>query len=331
MIALTSDIFWFFWPVVLVVNIVLVGLYCGLEMGVYVANKVRVELRAEAGSRAAKILRKMILNSDNLLSVLLIGTNIHHYLATFAVSAMLVLAGLENHAELFTLLIVTPAMFVFGDSVPKIIFQQQSRLVYKFAWFLKLADLLFKCLGLSYLVRLVSSGLLHLLGRRRRSVSLLGHEGLAAVLAEGHASGALTLSQTNMAERVMNIAKVRVADILQPLSNSIWASQNISREEFLMIVCEHDYSRIPLLDEAGQVCGVVDVFDVLADEKGLDPRYFMAPPELIPAATNIRDALLTMQRLRAVFAIATDKEEKHRGIVTVKDIVEEIVGDIEEW
>ena len=159
--------------------------------------------------------------------------------------------------------------------------------------------------------------------------ALLG--GLAAVLAEGHASGTLTLSQTNMAERVMNIAQVSVVDILQPLSKAVSAPRNISRAEFLMIVREYDYSRIPLLDQAGQVSGVVDVFDVLADEKELDPEYLMTPPELIPAATNIREALLTMQRTRAVFAIATDQAGKHLGIVTVKDIVEEIVGDLEEW
>lgn len=331
MIALAENILWLLWPAVLVVNVGLSGCYSGLEMGVYCANKIRIELRAEAGGRSARILRKMLTSSDNLLAVLLIGTNIHQYLATFAVSAMLVLAGLADHAELYTLLIITPVMFVFGDSVPKIVFQRLGSQVYRFAWFLKLADIVFKCIGLSYLVRLVSGGLLRLLGRRQETVSLLGHEGLAAVLAEGRASGALTLSQTNMAHRVMNITQVNLGDVLQPLNEVISAPRNISRAEFLIIVCEHDYSRIPLLDEAGQVSGVVDVYDVLADEKELDPEYLMTLPELIPATTNIRGALLRMQRARAVFAIATDQTGGHLGIVTVKDIVEEIVGDLDEW
>ncbi len=331
MIALSEQMLWLFWPIVLIVNIGLVGLYCGLEMGVYLANKVRIELDAEAAQRPARILQKMLRNEDNLLAVLLIGTNIHHYLATFAVSTMVVLAGFEKHAEFYTLLIITPLMFVFGDSVPKIVFQRKSGLIFRLAWVLRAADIVFKIIGLSYLVQLVSSGLLRLLGRRKQVISHLGHEGLAAVLAEGRASGTLSLSQTNMAERVMKISEVSVADILQPMDKVISAAVDISHEKFLEIIRQHDYSRIALLGPSGAVAGVVNVFDVLIDREARGPAEFMTQPMLIPADMNVREALLKMQRGRQVFAIAINSDGQHVGLVTIKDFVEEIVGDLTEW
>lgn len=331
MIASAEQMLWVFWPIVLIVNIGLSGLYSGLEMGIYTASKIRIELRSEAGGKEARTLQKMLRSSDNLLAVLLIGTNIHHYLATFAVIAMFTQAGLGSRAELYTLLTITPIMFVFGDSVPKIVFHRLGGLVYRLAWALRLADVVFKAVGLSYLVRLVSGGLLHLLGRRRRKISLLGHDGLVAVLAEGHASGVLSLAQTNMAERVMNIDQLSVADILQPMDKVVRAPRNISRAEFMGIIREYDYSRIPLLDAAGIVVGIVDVYDVLTDDKNLAPEILMTPPMLIPAAANVREALLKMQQRRAVFAIVSDETSLHVGIVTIKDFVEEIVGNLEEW
>jgi len=326
MLAMSQEFLWIAWLAALAVNVVLASLYSGLEMGVYMANKVRLALRAEAGQARAKTLRNMVRNSDNLLAMLLLGTNIHNYFATFAVSAMVVLAGREDRAEIYTLAIITPMMFVLGDSVPKLVFQRMGSLIYRLTPVLRAADIFFKITGLSYLVRLVSRALLALLGQKQ-ATSLLGHEGLWAVLAEGQASGALSLSQTNMARRVMNMDKLKVADVCQPMDSVISAPQDISLADFLTIIRKHDFSRLPLIGQAGQVVGVIDVYDVLADEQSRPPAEFMTQPMFVPAEANIRDALVQMQRSSSVFAIVT-RAGQHVGIVTVKDFVEEITGEL---
>jgi len=326
-------IMWAAWLAFCAANMILSGLFAGAETGIYLLNRVRVELQAEAGSVPAGRLRRFLRSGDNVLSVLLIGTDVHQYFATFAVSAMFVLAGYTDHAEWYTLAVATPLLFVFKDSVPKNVFQRTPELmVYRLSRLLRLADVVFKFTGLSLLVRGFSAGLLRLLGRRAARNSLhLGHEGLAAILAEGHASGALTLSQANMAGRIMAIADVHLGDVLQPMDRVVAVPREISREALLERIAGHDYSRLPMLAEAGQIVGVVDIYDILTDEKQLPPASHMMSPLIIPAEANITEALCILQRNRQALAVVADENQKHVGIVTVKDLVEEIVGELEEW
>ena len=169
-------------------------------MGFYRLNKMRLELYAEHAehpetdtnikNRSGRILHRFAHNSDNLLTVLLIGTNIHQYAAAFAISAMFMLGGYADTAEYYTMLVVVPVMFVFGDSVPKnLVSRMSENIVYRMAWFLRAADILFKLIGLSYLVRGVAWIFLGLLGRKSKVPGLIGPEGLMTVFAEGHASG----------------------------------------------------------------------------------------------------------------------------------------------
>lgn len=333
MILATGDIgIWVFWLVLCVVNTLLAGMFAGAETGMYLISRVRVELRAEAGSKRARILQRFLNHMDNTLAMLLIGTNIHQYVAAFAVSAMFVLSGHEHNAEWYTLAVTTPLLFVFKDSVPKSLFQRIPRkLVYLLAWPLRGADVFYKLVGMTYLVRLFSSGLLRLLGRKRTDHSLLGHEGLAKVVDEGHASGALTHTQREMADRVMRISHVQVSTAMQPMKNVSAVPADISREGFLDEVRKHNYSRLPVLASDGQVVGVVDVYNVLGDEKQMPIAQWMLPPLVVPTTVNVTQAMYTMQRARRRLAVVIDHQGQHVGILTMKDLVEEIVGELGAW
>lgn len=320
------------WIALCGVNVLLAGGFAGLETGVYLVNRVRVELRAEAGQSRAIQLRRLLRNSDNLLAMLLIGTNIHQYIAAFAVSTMFILAGYGDHAEWYAMAVTTPLLFICAESVPKNVFQRMpERLSYTLAWPARCADLLFKTLGLTYLVRTFTSGLLRLLGRRREEKSLLGHDGLASALAEGHAAGTLTGAQRDMAHRVMKIDHVLLSHVMVPMEQVVSVPEDQGREEFLRFLGQHDHSRVPVLGDDGQVRGVVDIYDVLADTPRRSPRECMAPPMILPETLPVTRALYTIQRARRSLVVVADRTGRHVGIVTVKDLVEEIVGDLEEW
>ena len=89
---------WVLWPAVLAICIGLDAMFCGLETGIYVMNKNRLDLHAEAGQPAARFLQRMLQTPDRLLAVLLIGTNLTRYASTFAITAMFFLAGHQAHA-----------------------------------------------------------------------------------------------------------------------------------------------------------------------------------------------------------------------------------------
>ena len=339
MIAVANILEWAFWLGLFVVNVVLVGVYCGLEMGFYRLNKMRLELFAETGidtnikNRSGRILRRFAHDSDNLLTVLLIGTNIHHYIAAFAVSAMFMLSGFAaDDAKYYTMLIVIPVTFVFGDSVPKnLVSRMSEKIIYRLAWFLRAADIIFKLTGLSYLVRGVSGVFLMLLGRKSKVAGLIGPEGLMGVFSEGHASGTITSLQQQMAGRAMQIDAVKLIDVYQPTGKTFTARADVSRQEFLEFLKLHDFSRVPLLDANNQITGIVDIHDVLADQKQLAPNVHASTPLMLEVDSKVTDAIYSMQQGRASMSVVRDANGKHLGIVTVKDLIEKIVGDLEEW
>ncbi len=318
---------WATWTAVLVAGTGFCGLYCGLETGIYVLNKIRLDLRAEAGDRRARFLRRMLAVPNRLLTVLLIGTNVSSYAVTFAITAMFVLAGHGEAAEWYALAVATPVLFVFGDTVPKNVFRRLAEsLVYRLSWLLAASDVLFNVTGLSPLVRGVSWLLMLPLRRRQRT----SDEWLSAIFAEGRASGVLTHMQAVMVDRVMHIADMTLADVMVPMDKVVSIRRGTARAELLDLVRQSSYSRLPVRDEAGRVVGVLDIYDVLTDKQVACPAERMTEPLKLPETTTVTEALYRMQRGHKMMAVV-QAADRPVGVVTIKDLVEEIVGELEEW
>jgi len=332
MIAMASITAWIGWLTVLAACVATAGVLAGMETGIYVLNRIRLDLRCEAGGAAARKLRSMLDRPNHLLAVLLVGNNIAVYWATFAISALLVLAGHGGGVELKTLAIAAPLMLVFGESVPKNVFQRLAEsLTYRLAWLLAAIDILLTSLGLVPLVRWVSQLLFDALGIKQAQRRPPGREGLAAVMAEGHASGALTHIQSVMADRVMNIADVRLKDVMIPMARVHAAAAGADCTQLLALIAEVNHSRLPVVDAAGRVTGILDVLDVLTCRGPALPADRIRVPLVLSSEQGVTDALYEMQRRNAHMAVVAAAYGSHLGIVTIKDLVEEIVGELEAW
>jgi len=322
---------WVFWAAVLILATRLDGLYCGLETGIYVMNKNRLELHAEANVPAARELQRMLRNPNNLLAVLLIGANLTRYLATFAVSAMFVLAGHEARAEWYTLAVAAPLLFVASDSVPKGVFQRLGpEAVYRRVRLLRLSDIAFRITGISPLVIVVSALMMKLTRAGRRAGGALGHEGVAAVVAEGHASGAITHFQSVMADRVMNIGDVTVEDVMIPMRQVAAVPVGASRDAILDAVRARNYSRMPVVDSRNTVVGILNAYELLIAEPDKGAERFTTGPVVLKAQQTVTQALYQLRQARGPMGVV-ERDGTHVGIVTIKDLVEEIVGEIEDW
>ena len=323
---------WFAWSAMTVAGVVLTGLYCGMESGIYSLNKLRLDLHAEAGWQSAKLLKRMLRNYNNLLAVLLIGTNLSSYAATFAVSAMFAQGGAGEMTGWYTIATATPLLFIFGESVPKNVFHRLAeRLVHRLSWLLEVSSVLFNASLVCPLVRGFSWMLLRLMPASRRAGPHLRHDGLAAIVAEGRASGVLTHFQTVMADRVMKIAQVHLADVMVPLASAVTAPRDVTRAGLLERIDEHNYSRLPLLTGEGQVAGILDLYSVMFQADDAPPAHGAVEPLALPAETPVTDALYRMQREKATMVVVAGPQGRHVGIVTIKDLVEEIVGELEAW
>jgi len=332
MIALAGEIsVWGGWVLAAVCGVVMCAIYCGLETGIYVLNKVRLDLHAEEGRNSARQLKTMLGRPNNLLAVLLIGTNISAYLTTFAISAMFLLAGAGHQTEWYTIATATPLLFVIGESVPKNVFQRAGEsLVYRLTWVLHVSRVVFNALGLAPLVQGFAWICLRILpGKSVQQDS--GRQYLLTIVADSAASGVLTHNQTVMADRVMHIGQVTLDQVMTPIDRVETMGPETTRDELLGSLAGHDFSRLPVIDSAGAIVGVINIYDVLLDESVSQPAGVMTTPPDLPSETTVTDALYHMRQANAAMAVVTDNPGRHVGIVTIKDLVEEIVGELAVW
>jgi len=322
---------WLVWSLLLAAGVIMTAFYCGMETGIYVLNKIRLDLAAESGRRSARVLRAILDKPGNMLAVLLVGTNLGSYLATFAVTAMFVQAGAKREAEWYALAIVTPVLFIFAESIPKNVFQRLAeRLVYRWAWLLGVSSIVLNACGAAPLVRGFAALMLRVFGADQDGRPL-GQKGLSALVAEGHASGVLTHFQSMMVDRVIHIGEVTLRDVAVPLGRVIKAPHEAGVEEIVTLIKDHHYTRIPLVNESGQVVAILDTYKVIAAPRRIDLSEAAVEPLILSGDLAVTDALYRMQRARAAMAVVADRDARHIGIVTIKDLVEEIVGELQAW
>ncbi len=324
------------WLIVAVVGVLASGFYSGCETGIYCVNRIRLRLRSDAGERRALRLQRLLADEQNLLAVALIGTNVFNYLTTAVVARLFSeTTGFgDEQLELVTAAVVTPIIFVFGEVVPKNLFQRDADgLMYPAAAGLAVSDVLFRLSGVVRLLRALAGRLIgrvqpgepppHPFHPRREVVSLLR---------EGVAEGIMTSQQSEIIDRVMNLLAVRVGSAMIPRQRMATVHADVTREQFMRLVREHNFSRLPVYrDDPARIIGVVSVLDVLAARTQAPVASFVREPFTLRPEEPVPSALFQMRRARSAMAIVTDRTGHCLGLATVKDLVEEIVGELPAW
>ena len=310
-------------------------LYSGVETGTYVVNKIRLDLRAEAGDRRARRLRTMLRKPGPPLVVVLIGNNLANYLASAGMVIILTTRGIAR-SDWYAVAILTPLVFVFCELLPKNLFHRHGEtLAYVFSGFLDLSRRLFTAVGLMIMVRGLMWVVFSLGGRRLRHADgplADGERHIDGILAEGRASGALTPAQQAIAERVVNIGRVRLRDVMVPLERAALVPESVTVEELRELLASSDHPRFGVYSGGREnVVGLLNAYDVLLDQTGAPPSSHVTPLAKLPADLGVTEALVTLQRRRTVVGFVFSPEGRCLGLVSVKDLVEEIVGELEEW
>ena len=319
-----------------IVALGLSAFFSGTETGVYCLNHVRLHLRCSQNDRRALRLTELMRNPRELLITTLVGTNIADYLATVCFTAFLLhLALPEEYAEVAATLILTPMILVFGGVVPKDWFQREAdKLMYPLSEALTGCHRMVRWTGLMFLLDRLSKFLIRRIDPSgvTEETDLLPRARIRRLLSEGAASGGLSEYQRTTLERVMNLSRVRLANVMIPLQRAATVPIEISRAELLRITRMAHFSRLPVYRGASHnVIGFVNVYDVLTDREEKPIKDYIQPVAKLLATETVPKALLKMQKDRQVMGIVVNQSGRSLGLFTMKDLVEEIVGDLEAW
>ncbi len=341
MIVAISTIELSLWLGACVLFVFLSGLFSGSETGLYCVNRIRLQLAAHQREKSASRLQGLFSDRAGLLFTTLVGTNIANYLAPVCLTVVFLKTAdstgrreTEALAELYTTLILTPVVFIFGEIVPKNLFQRNADiLMARVSIVLRATHILIRLTGLTALQKLVSDLVLRRLRRQAPSGSLLHSRlDMYQMIREGAAEGALTLTQSSILDRIHQLKSIQVSSVMVPQSRVVMASADSVRRDIEGTIRRTRFSRMPVFSEnRRRVIGVVHLLDILTAEDDQPVRGMaMRPIEILPDVTVI-DALSTLQREYRRMAIVVSSSGRCIGIVTVKDLVEEVVGELAAW
>jgi len=306
------------------------------ETGAYRLNRIRLRLRADDGDRGAAILLRLIADLPGLLISILIVNNVGNYLLAASVTALVAgwITGGDAAVQLTATAVVTPLQFVFCEVLPKNVFafgpgRRMSRLarpIRAVYWGLTAVGLVPALKGISRLVLKIA--------HRRGAVTspFTPRQRLRALIREGLAEGVITGYQDELAEKVLALRDRTVGDVMIAMRHVAAVPVDVTEARFARELERHSYSRLPVYEKhRGNVVGIVHINDVLARD-GFDVAAAMHRDVVrLPAATTVAAAMVRMRRARAAMAVVADDRDRAVGIVTIKDLVEEIVGDLAAW
>ena len=265
---------------------------------------------------------------DRVLAATLVGTNIATISAT-SLSALLIVYLLKNPSEWLTIALTTPFILIFGEIIPKSLFRQKAD---EYVFFLE-KPLRFFCwlfFPLVALLAFISCKTLGIFGGRAKGRLSVSREELKYLIKESEKEGVLEPRERSIIYRIFEFGQRRVSEIMLGFDKISALEANGSVNDLKELVKKTHFSRFPIYEnKIENITGTVNVLDILYEEKkGISLKEFVRPPLYLAANLPLDNALLLLQSKRQPMAIVRDTDNKVKGIVTIEDLVEEIVGEL---
>lgn len=316
--------------VVMVVCLIAEGFFSGSEIAVVSADRMKLRHQAAKGSKGARLALEMLENPEWLLSTTLVGTNIAVVTnTTMATALMLHLFG--PGASWLAVVLVAPLIWVFGEIVPKSVFQQRADVFTP-----RVIFVLRFCSYLFYPILVVFSFLARLLGR------LLGgnkgnqnpftlREEIKTLMHMSAGEGDIEPMEKDMIRRLFNFGETTAREVMMPLIDLAVIEQDANCGEARKVAIEHSHARIPVYQErVDRIIGVLDTLELLGIPAEEPIQPFVKPVHYVPVGKSIQDILLEMRHAGEQVCVVVDEFGGTEGIVTIEDILEEVVEDIQD-
>lgn len=266
------------------------------------------------------------------LTTILVGNNLVNIAATALVTELATLAfgslGVGVATGLMTFLIL-----FFGEITPKSLAVHHAVSVAKVAaWPIYILSVLLYPVGRFF--SLASGLLLRTLGLEPRNVSLVSEEELRLILAGAEEAGTIEAQEEEMIHSILELEETPVREIMTPRVEMVAIEAEATLEDFLHLFREHRYSRVPVYRESvDHIVGVAYAKDLLdypceEDLRGRTVASIAHPPYFVPENMDAWNLLRELKRRKVHMAIVVDEFGGTAGLVTMEDVMEEIVGEI---
>lgn len=309
--------------------LVMEGLFTGSEMVLVSADRVRLAERARRGEPGARAALDLLSSPDRALATTLSGTNLFVVLSGVLLTARF-LPALGGAAEWLAIAVGTPLVILFGEIVPKSFARPRAdALAGAAARFVRAAQVV-----LSPVVKLVSWFARFLsvpFGGVSPLRAAMTREEMRLIVEAGGGTSDVEPHERVMVSRAFGFGEKKVGDIFRPLAQVVALPESATCGEAALLASRSGFTRYPVF--RGRIDHVVGFVHVL-DTVGLSPAEpilpFLRKALIVPELMPIDELMRKFQQAGTTFAVVVDEFGGTTGIVTAEDVVEEIVGEIED-
>lgn len=312
--------------IVVIICLFMEALFAGSEIALISCDKIKIKTLAQGGSKAAKLALKCFLNIERYVSTALVGINLSLTIAT-VILTFYIRDAYGSGKEFYTVLILSPLVVIFGQVVPKAVSQKRANSIV--LWTIYPLWTVSKVLSpILFVVSLFTKGLLKLVGSTEnpfitREELVYAIEGGGTVPQGGY--------REKIIRRIFRFSETRTNEIMIPLIQVCALSENTPAKEAVKLIKETGHSRIPIYHErVDNITGMLHAFDLLSAKPDDPIKNFSRTPFYVPEIKPVDELLDEMKRGPAGMAVVVDEYGGAVGVITLEDILEEVVGEIED-
>ena len=324
--------------IIIIVCLLLSAFFAGSETALTASSRARMLWLEKQGDRRAAIVNRLLQSRERLLGALLLGNNAVN-IAASSLATGLLLAWLGDVGVVYATVVMTVLVVVFCEVLPKTAAINAPD---------RIAVLVAE--PLSWVVRLFAPILMAIEALVRRILALVGirvgegqpilsaHEELRGAVDLLHREGGVEKQDRDMMGGVLDLRELEVSDVMIHRTEMISVNAGDRAEDIVQAVLAAPVTRVPLWrDSPENIVGVLHAKDLLrvvqaahGDLSTVDILSIAAPPWFVPDTTPLAEQLKAFRRRKTPFALVVDEYGEVKGLVTLEDILEEIVGDIED-
>lgn len=319
----------------LIVLVLLSGLFSALEIAFFSLGEARLRSQAERKGRIgqqAKLVLRIKKNPQKLLATVVVADNIVD-IAASAVATATAIKLFDNLGVGIATGLMTFVILIVGEIVPKAFAQKHADQIARWFSVFTLA-MVYVMTPLTFIFELIARGV-HALsgGEYQQTVS---KEEVKAMVYMGAEAGSVAVEEQEMIDNIFSLDKVTVEDIMTHINDAVALNLAQPAEELINIMTDTGFSRFPAFNgNIDNIAGIIyskDIMEALVDDGGkperVDIKKLMQKAVFIPEEKNVLSLLRYFQTQHKHIAVVVNEFGETRGIVTLEDVLEEIVGDI---
>lgn len=314
---------------VLVVLVLLSAFFSASETAISTVNRIRMRNYADEGNKKAQKVIHMADNYDKTLSTILVGNNIVN-IAFASLSTMLFTNLFGVSGVGVATLVSTVVVLLFGEILPKSMAKEFAdtfalTVAYPLYWvMLVLTPVVYIFIG-------IKKGIMRIFKPQKKQVSVTEQE-LKYIIEEIEDEGVLEKQESELVRSALDFDEITAEEILTPRVDVVSVEAGASTETIKNLLIEEHYSRIPVYEDSiDNIIGVLyskDFFTAYIKGTEFSIRDMLQSVIFIPPSKKISELFSELQKSKSHLAVVTDQYGGNMGIVTLEDILEELVGEI---